>query len=338
MIRPSALPMLAECPKFEGAPSKDTQAGLVRHKAIAAYLGGDERALDGFEEEEHDHLIWVADYIKLKAPLLDQPLVIEKQRRAVLPNGTPIQGTPDFVCGSEIFDLKWRPRDYGPQMAAYAWMVLDENAKSPIRAHLLFGETETIRVLTFDADSAWAVIKPIIQMTDAPFAVATPCAFCGWCAKKSTCEALVQQVNLALKSNPEWNLPQWHSSKMTTAKEIGLALRIARTLSDWCDSVEFHAREMALKQGVIAEGFALASRRGNRFIADVTEAFQKVGLPQEQFLKACTVRPKTLFDLYAAFHGMKKAPAEREVENKLGATIQRKESTTSLVQEKPPKE
>jgi hypothetical protein len=337
-MRPSALPMLAECPKFEGDNTPFAKAGVGRHKAIAAFLKGDEKALDAFEEEVQENLTWAADYIKLKAPLLDHPLVIETQKKAVLPNGIPIEGTPDFVCGPILLDLKWRPRDYSPQMAAYAWMILDEGVPPPITAILLFGQTQSIRTLTFDADSAWAMMKPIIEGVDAPFAVATPCSFCGWCAKKLNCNALIQQVNIALQSNPEWNLPQWHSSEMTTAREMGLALRIARTLTDWCESVEFHAKEMARKQGIVAEGYKLTSRRGNRFIDDILAAFHKANLPQEQFLKTCTVKPKALFECYASFHGLKKTNAEREVELRLGDSIKRKEPSTSLVENKAVKE
>jgi len=333
-IRPSSLPMLAECPKFEGAPSEFAEAGLARHKAIAAYLKGDETALDDFSEEEKDNLEWAADLIKLKAPLADYPLIIETKKRAILPNGCPIEGTPDFVCGDQIFDLKWRPRDYGPQMASYAWMVLEDGNFPSVTAHLLFAQVQTHRILKFDHGSAWHEIKPILEQVEAPFAAPTPCAFCGWCAKKLECEALIQQVNIALASNPEWNLEQWHSSKMTTAAEMGQALTIARTLADWCESVEHHAKEMATKHNVVPTGFELMSRRGNRTIEDVQAAFLSLNLPQDEFLKACSVRPRTLFDTYGTFHGLKKAAAEKEVERRLGEILQRKPSTVALMKER----
>lgn len=337
-IRPSNLPMLAECPKFEGTPSEYTEQGTERHTAIAEYLKGNENAFQNLSEEEAENLTWAADYIRLAAPLMDHELVIEKKRQGVLPIGLPIEGTPDFTCGDQLFDLKWRPRDYAPQMAAYAWMMMEKEGYDSITAHLLFAQTQTVRKLRFDGDTAWMVMKPIIDRATASFAVPTPCTFCGWCARKLTCEALIQQVNIALKSNPLWDLPQWHSSEMKTAREMGLALKIARTLGDWCESVEFHAKELALKQGIVAEGYKLASRQGNRFIDDIGAAFQKSSLPQEVFLKACSVRPKQLFDLYAEFHGLKKAPAEREVERRLGDTIKRKEPSVSLIEEKPSKD
>lgn len=342
-IRPSNLPMLAECPKFEGAPSEATARGTLRHEALEVYLAGDEHAFDNLSEDEAENLEWAADYVKLKAPLLDHKPVVEAKLSGVLPNGMPIEGTPDIVCGDHLFDLKWRPRDYRPQMACYSFMILDgravdDAAGREITAHVMYAQTQTVRVMKFDSYTAWETIKPIIAQATASFAVATPCSFCGWCSKRLTCEALVQQVNIALKSNPLWDLPQWHSSEMKTAKEMGLALKIARTLGDWCESVEFHAKDLAIKQGIVAEGFTLASRQGNRFVDDIGAAFQKANLPQEVFLKACNVRPRQLFDLYAEFHGLKKAHAEREVEKRLGETIKRKEPSVSLVAEKPTKD
>lgn len=324
-IRPSALNMLDECPKFVGAPSEATAAGLVRHKALAEYLKGNENALDTIDDvslASKENLLWAADYIKLKAPLQDFPLIVETKRKTVLPNGMPMEGTPDFVCGPEIFDLKWRYFHYTPQMAAYALMIISEGNFPIVTTHLLYGEPQTHRVLQFDAGSAWQIIKPIIQHVNEPFAAATPCEYCSWCAKKLSCESLIQQVNIAIESNPEWDLPQWHSSKMETPQEMGLALKIARTLSKWCESVEHHAKEMAVKKGKIPVGFKMSTRRGNRYITDVIEAFKKTALPQEEFLKTCSIRPRSLFDCYAEFHGMKKAGAEKEVMQKLGDTLQ----------------
>lgn len=329
--------MLEDCPKFVGSPSEYTNEGTKRHKALAAYLGGKEQALDVFLEDVRDNLMWAADYIKLKAPLKDHPLGIEMTQSGTLPNGIKLEGTPDFICGKHIFDLKWRPRDYRAQMAAYAYMRMDGGEFDEITSHLLFGEMQSHREHKWTVDSAWTLMKGIIEQVKAPFAAPTPCDYCGWCAKKLKCEALIQQVNLALASNPEWELEQWHSSEMVTAKEIGMALKIARTLKDWCESVEFHAKEMASKQGVVAEGFELKSRQGNRFIADIGGAFTSVNLPQPDFLKACVVKPRLLFDIYAEFHGMKKAPAERDVVSKLGAFIQRKSSFVMLTAKKPSK-
>jgi hypothetical protein len=328
--------MLAQCPKFEGAPSEYTDEGKKRHNVLAEYLKGNKKVLEEVNENFREDLEWALEYIDINGPKLDHPTIIETMQEGVLPNGLPIKGTPDVVIGPEVFDLKWRPRDYRPQMAAYAYMILDsQEAITEIRTHLLFGSTQTVRKHKWTKESAWDCIREIIANVESAWAAPIPCEYCGWCAKRpDKCEALIQQVNIALASNPEWNLPQWHSSEIKTAEQMGMALRIARTLADWCESVEYHAKEMAIKQGMVPTGFAIQNRQGNRFIDDVSAAFKSSTLPQDEFIKACAVKPRILFDTYAAFHGMAKKAAERELEQKLGAIMQRKAPSSFLVTER----
>jgi len=329
--------MLRQCPKFEGQSSEYTSDGTKRHQVFADYWRGDKKVLEALEEDSQENMEWAIDYCETKAAHPDYPYQIELTRSAVLPDGRKLGGTPDLVCGPDIFDLKWRYRDYGPQMAAYAYMVLDEGRFPEVTTHALYANHQTARSRKWTSESCWELMRDIITNAESSWAAPTPCEYCGWCAKKLKCEALIQQVNIALASNPEWNLEQWHSSEIINAKQMGQALKIARTLSDWCESVEYHAKELGTKQGVIAEGFQLLSRSGKRFISDIAAAFQATGLPQPEFIKACSVTCKPLEEIYAKFHGMKKAPAARDLAAKLGALIQRKPPVNMLVVAKPSK-
>lgn len=335
--RPSALPMLDLCPKFLGASSEYTAAGNKRHNHLAQYFQGNKEAFKDLPENFREDLEWAAEYVELKAPVNDYPLKVEERMEATLENGLPIQGTCDLTCGPELFDLKSRPRDYRAQMAAYAYMHLDKTGLPECRTHLLYASMHSIRIHTWTKESAWEYIRGIITNVESAWAAPTPCEYCGWCAKRLKCEALIQQVNIALAANPEWNLPQWHSSEMSTAKELGLALKIARSLGDWCESVEFHAKEKATKEGIIPEGFALTTRQGNRYVDDIEAAFTRCNLPQEEFIKSCSIKMKILFETYASFHGLKKAVAEREIEKRMGDLILRKAPSAMLVAEKTPK-
>jgi len=345
--RPSSLPMLAQCPKFQGKESEYTTEGKKRHNSFADYFRGDKEAYAKAPEGLREDLEWAIEHVELKAPIRDWTMQVERTLEAVLPNGLKIVGTPDLVCGPKILDLKWRPRDYAAQMAAYAFMVLDEAEQkaeqkgeqfTEVESFLLFGGTQTVRPHKWTKESAWETIKGIITNVESPWAAPTPCEYCGWCAlNPDKCEALTQQVNIALASNPEWELPQWHSSEMKTAKELGLALKIARTLKDWCESVEFNVKEKAIKEGIVAEGFQVQQRQGSRAIEDLQAAFGKSNLPQTEFLKACSVKFKSLIEVYANFHGHKKAPAERDLEQRLEGIIFRKSPTVMLVAERKPK-
>jgi len=345
MIRPSSLPMLARCPKFNGE-NRDpgslrsvvevsgdrafADAGTLRHTALSEYLSGNEAAIFTLPEDQQDGVIWAADYIKLKAPMNDDPLVFEKTLHTTLPNGDQLTGTPDVVCGPHIFDLKWRYRDYGQQMAAYALMTLVAG-HAEVSTHLLFADQQRSVVLRFDSETAWASIRPVIEAAKDPAAIPTPCEYCGWCRERMVCPAMIERLNSVIEGRPDWHLGQYHASEIKSPQEMGKALDIARCLGDWCESVEHHAKEMAVKLGLVPFGYKLQDRRGNRFITDVSEAYVRAGIPQAEFLKACVVKPKALFDAYAVLNGMKVKAAEREVETKLGEIIQRKQSTVSLV-------
>ena len=95
-----------------------------------------------------------------------------------------------------------------------------------------------------------------------------------------------------------------------------------------------NCKELAIKQGILPVGYKLQSRQGNRFISSVTDAFARAGLPQDEFLKLCEIKLTSLIERFVAFNGMKKAQAERTVEEKLGEIIQRKSPSMSLVKEK----
>jgi hypothetical protein len=336
-FRPSSLPMLGKCPKFEGKPSTYTDEGTERHDAFAEYFRGNKEALEALNDEFLENMEWAVQYVETRAAVNDYPLEIEQLNTGTLPNGMTVQGTPDLVCGPDLFDLKWRFRYYDPQMACDAFMVLERTKLPDLTTHVLYANNQAARSRKWTIESAWKEIEDIITMVESAWATATPCEYCGWCARNLICEALIQQVNTAIAANPDWNLPQWHSSEIKTGKDMGLALRIARTLSDWCESVEFHAREMALKEGMVPEGFNVVTRAGGRYIDEVMAAYNAIRLPQDEFLKACAVKPKALFDAYALFHGMKKAPAERDCMEKLGPLVKRKPNVVMLVQDKPKK-
>lgn len=342
-IRPSSLPALAECPRFESDPtgSEHTTAGTLRHQVFRDLLASVPQedaapllaAAKDLSEEDVDGVVWAVEYVRIKANLADHPLVLEQRRAFTGPDFEEITGTPDAICGSDIFDLKWRRSDYTAQMAAYALMLL-QMGHGLVRVHVLYAESKKAEVIEFDAAKATSLVFGIIERAAALEAEPSACSFCGWCAKRLTCPAVLKQVNAVVANREDFNLQTWHASEIQSGEEMGKALRIARTVAEWCESVEHHAKDMAIKKGIIPAGFKVQNRQGNRYVASLPDAFAKAGLPQDKFLAACEIKLSRLAEAYMAANGMKKAPAERELEAKLGDTIQRKPSTVSLVLEK----
>lgn len=337
-IRPSSLPALAACPRFVSDPtgSEYTTDGTKRHELFRAMLqAGPEAEVPTIDlsEADVDGVKWAVEYVRIKANMAEHALVLEQKRAFTGPSFEEISGTPDVICGADVFDLKWRGSDYTAQMAAYALMLLQMGHES-VRVHILFAEQQRAQVVEFNIEEATQIVFTIIEAAQEEGAKPRPNDFCGWCERRLTCPAVLDRVNAVIAGRDDFNLETWHASEIKTAEEMGKALRIAKTVAKWCESVEHHANEMAVKQGIVPTGFKLQSRKGNRFVASLTEAFAKAGLPQDKFLAACDIKLSRLAETYAEAHGMKKAPAERELEAKLGETIQRKASSVSLVFEK----
>lgn len=334
--RPSSLPALAQCPKFEsGGSSEFEEAGTVRHHALSVMLLGNEDSsftsddLD-LDDEQMDGVKWAEEYIRLHAPTTDHPLICERKREWTGPDFSDREGTPDVTCGNHIFDLKWRKRDYDSQMADYALAIMEEGGFESVTVHILYGAFKQVEVIQFDLASASRIVLDILTKANDTKSEPIPCDYCGWCSKRLTCSALLERANAVAEHREDWGLASYHGSEILTAEEMGKALRLAKALGKWCESVEHHARELA-RNGIIAEGFKVQERKGNRFIASIMDAYSRAGIEQSDFLSACEIKFSSLVELHAAKEGIKKAAAEREMERRLGEVVQRKQSTVSLV-------
>lgn len=329
-FRPSSLPGLQACPCYAPDQTSDVEqkkAGTLRHEALAKYLGGDPTWDDTLEEDEAAGVEWAGEYIRCHAPMSEHPLRIEEKRTTCTDSFEEIAGTPDVTCGNVLFDLKGRNVDsYMAQMCAYALMVGAES----VEVHVLYATERKAQTWRVTRADAMEMVENIIARASVPNPYPTACDYCGWCANRLTCPSVVQGVNAVVAGRDDWHLDTFHSTEIDTPEQMGKALTIARRLKEWCEAVEHHAREMAIKQGQIPHGFELASRRGAREVESVAGAFGLVGLPQDDFLKACKVNFKDLAETFATFHGMKKAQAERQLDVKLSSVITRKPSSQFL--------
>jgi len=340
--RPSSLPMLAQCPSFESSGSDFADLGTDRHAALKAHYAGDDSLLDLLDDDDQDGIRWAADYIRANTSE-SYATVWETKRHWDRPDMSEAEGTPDVVNGSQLFDFKWRYRDYAAQMADYAISMID-NGYERVTAHILFGSERRAVKMHFDYAACEKIILPILTSLENP--TPKPCDYCGWCAKQFTCAANTTTAKVVAEGYAEADLLQvirdWHPSEMMNdAQQIAFALTIwRRILKKWGESVEFHAAEAATKLGLKLPGYELKERQGRKFIADTQRAFELSGLPADKFLAACGVRLNTsktntsllgLDKIFAEALGIKTATAKRECEKKLADVIQKSKSTMALV-------
>lgn len=370
-IRPSSLPMLQQCPCFEaGDTSAFAEEGTQRHALLAAMLApetkrggistrdlpviddtvGEEKITDksgNLSDEDIEGVEWAAQYIGVHAPMSDFPLRIEHRVNPLDDNLDPLfenGGTLDYSCGPVLFDLKWRYRDCTAQMAAYA-LALFEEGHTVVTVHVLYGQPRRAERFTLDEQSARELVSGIIASARAENAQPRPCDYCGWCAKRLTCKPYTRTAKRVAEGYADEALLEqvknWHPSQMQTAEEIALALTIARKLlGPWCKSVEFHAREMVLKQGIQLPGYELKEKAGKSHVTDVAKAHEALGLPVADLLSCCELRLNTsktykdrkgVIDVFAKVNELKTAPAKRAVKQKLSDLITTGKPTLALV-------
>jgi hypothetical protein len=324
--------MLAACPAWEGDSTRgavDKDAGTMRHEALAALLRGDETPLAGMETDQADAVRWAAEHVLGSAPTSLFPIQTELRINPVdedfqpyFPNG----GSIDVACGDRLYDLKWRQRDYNAQCAAYALGYLDMTGLDQISFTLLFGATKRAVTRSWTRAEAQDAIGEILANARRPDAQPTPCDYCAWCAKVTTCPALLARANAVAAGRDDYGVSQWHGSKIETADDMGAALDLARAVKKWAESIDHHAMELAVKRGVVATGYALATRKGNRTVSDVVAAFgalSRLGVSQLDFLALCGVSLTDLIEYEGKRSALGKTDAEKSILAALGDLVTR---------------
>jgi hypothetical protein len=367
MLRPSSLPALLQCPCFESdsAGNEFSNDGTKRHAVLCRYLNirinsGSpyigptikecEEIFMDCDEESIEGIKWAADYIIAKSPIFSLKLQMEQSCEVILQDFSVIKGTRDYSCGSNLFDFKWRIRDYKPQMAAYALAIFQENVNNvqkieAIRVHLLFGALKQVVQYSLSEQDCWNIINPIIDAYNNPSKQPKACDYCSWCSKQVDCPAVIRKVSAEAQgySDGDFVLANWHPSKIATPEEMAEALYAMKVLKSWCKSVYHHAMEMATKGGQKIPGWEVKESKGKIYCANSVVAFPLAGLPQEQFLQACMLLLKSstkypdkvgIINLYAEFNKIGISAAKREIMAKLASVLKQGKSGLKLVEEK----
>lgn len=324
-LRPSALPFLKECSQFVSGPPKDfTNAGTLRHTGLEHILTTDEHHPD-LPEEERDKVEWAAEQVRIHMPMSDYPLECERAYSLFHPEdefNEIMRGTPDGVCGPMFgFDLKSRRRNYREQMAAYALAIMQAKRGAEFRFLMLFSEERYAEWYEFTAESAWALIEPVLVERESK--PPTPFDHCSWCAKHESCPALVDRVNHVIDGRPEWEIEHFKGKELATcdADELGRIYELAKQVGDWAKARTEDIRKL-IKDGHEVAGYEGKEISGGKFVRDINEAFALSGLTPDEMLSACKVSLPSLTKVYAGKHQMKEAPAKRELMAKLDPILE----------------
>ncbi len=339
---PSTMPMLAQCPCYEGGESSEAAAqGTKLHERVAAKLGGDPFAASmifKLTDEEVAAIDFCADFVReniagpwhLEAKIEHQNDDFE----------TVYFGTADLHTESGpliISDFKFgQERDYYAQACGYALPLMEQRGVTNCLFYFIYGKLQIVRALWIGIEEARETVNRILEAATNPVKQPTPCDYCSWCAKRLTCPALANTVEtIASHYDEAVEIKSWHPSEVTHPDTIAYFLGLARIAETWADSVKHRATEM-FNQGVPIPGYAQQARR-NVSVKDINAAFQRSGLSADDFMACCGVTIGKLTDKYADANILSKDKARKQLEECLGDAISISQSF-SLVKERTKKE
>jgi hypothetical protein len=263
MIRPSTLPKLALCARYESEPIAGAAAArgpLIDEAARELLAGG---TISGrYSREIETAARWCAE----KALSLAGGLPLESREDALKTDAEePFlkPGTADLLCvdGGWSADFKsGQIRNYVEQQAAYALGFMLANWESEWTVYLLYPDQEAVVTLRFTLESARKIVRDVLARFHDPETLPTPNEYCGWCAKRWTCTARREALG--------WLPVEDGGMDLGTA-----SLEQLRDFALWADTVaEFRDRASEiLKERVQAggecQGVTLSKRAGAETVA-----------------------------------------------------------------------
>jgi len=272
-IRPSSLPKLEICPRFESAPGTSEQAarGTRIDRIFRDLLGGQSIMPEACETGELEAARWA---VRVASEILevDEIETREDKLRVHINLGEiEMKGTMD-ACqkpGDDVrevvfFDIKsGQVRDYRAQMAAYALGLMQERIADRATAHLLFCDEQRVVVHRFTREDCEEMLEPIVKAASDPKSQPVLCDYCGWCARQTSCEARLQAV--AVAESEVATLPADFKLRLKDPDFVGRFLTACAVVEDFQELAKERAKEI-FEEGGTVPGWSMSSRKGLEFV------------------------------------------------------------------------
>ena len=282
MIRPSSLPKLAECVRFEGMAGAGPAAerGNVLDKLYREVLGG-VAELDP-NNDDHRGIAWAVGMTRILANkqaddvgpeiFTTESILWKEDELRVQAMG--MQGTADCALphARTSIDLKTgQERNYMEQQALYALGFMSRYKVDRWTVVLIYSDLRTMKTLDFTRPWAESIIRNLMARVNDPESVATPCEYCNWCAKKYTCAERLETVAFWAGKDPatiDWQ------AEMNDPVKLAQFINLCSIITSK-DGLEDYARGLArdkLNTGEDVPGFVLRNRKGREYVEPETVA------------------------------------------------------------------
>lgn len=205
-LRPSALPKLAACPRWEGCSDAGQFAarGTILDEQFRLCLSGkvDQEWWKTADTDDRVAVRWAVDI----ARLLAGPNPVEGRESELKIEAEGMVGTADALCEGARWsmDLKsGRKSDYKLQQATYALGFMDRFFLDEWTVHVAYCDLQEIETLTFDRPQAERLIREVKAQVRDESARPTPCDYCSWCALRWSCKERLAGVAWFLGKTPD---------------------------------------------------------------------------------------------------------------------------------------
>ena len=204
-LRPSSLPKLAQCAKWQGEPIAGPAAerGNKLDEAFRMILGKyPYQFAEDADPEDVAAVYWAVD----SARLFSGGKHVETREENLRIECVGMTGTADALCAERQWsaDLKTGEiRDYRAQQAAYALGFMDREYTDTWTVLLLFCDERQVVTLDFSREEAERIVRGIVAKVKDPQAVPEPCDYCSWCALRWTCKERLAPLSQLLFGAPD---------------------------------------------------------------------------------------------------------------------------------------
>lgn len=330
LTRPSSLPAHAVSPRWESAGSSNAaMAGQDRHLALEELIQNKARRpmFDLLDKKDQDSVMWAADHVLDVAKLEDKPILSEHHLSIMRDGVEVLDGTADAIVGNHLFDLKTSERNYHEQMCAYSLGVMQKFGFDEVVVHLMFCETKHLVRYRVTQKQCEDIVFGILDRVSNPSTTCAASDYCKWCKKQATCEIVLGHVS---KVANHYEMIPLEQMDLVSTEQIARALNLAVVAEEWASSIKEKAKELALNH-VRIPGWEIKERSATREIdpKNINNAFDRLHIPQEDFLAACKVSVSKLANALIKT-GMSKREADQVINDRLLGLIEQKPAVKYL--------
>lgn len=229
------------------------------------------------------------------------------------------------------------------QLAAYAAMAMQDLGTDMVEAVVfqprVWDAPRVMRHVFHGEAAIVATVQHVIARAEAPGMELHAGDHCRYCPALAICPEQRRQAVA---------LGEVHSSEVNDPVHMARLLTLAKQVAKVCDSIEYHAKELARRSGGTLTGapgeasYRLESKGGKRQIEDANAAFAAVQdvVTSADFLKLVAVSAAQLEDAYArarkaAEPALTLKAAKGELAMRLGPLVTRNADSESLVKLQP---